>query len=72
MKVLSLFANVGFSEFYLNEIGFNVVVANELESDRCDFYKKMHPNTKKMLFVVIFASRLLKIKLLKLAKKWAN
>jgi len=49
MKVLSLFSNVGFSEFYLNEIGFDVVVANELEPDRCDFYKTMHPNTKDVI-----------------------
>ncbi len=45
MKVLSLFANVGFGEFYFRDHGFNVVVANELLEDRVDFYKKLHPNT---------------------------
>jgi len=45
MKVLSLFANVGFGEFYLKEHGFDVVVANELLEDRVDFYKALHPET---------------------------
>lgn len=45
MKVLSLFANVGFGEFYFKDHGFNVVVANELLQDRVDFYKKMYPST---------------------------
>ena len=49
MKVLSLFSNVGFSEFYLNEIGFDVVVANELEPDRCDFYKTMIRQHEKII-----------------------
>lgn len=45
MKVLSLFANVGFGEFYLKEHGFDVVVANELLQDRVDFYKELYPET---------------------------
>jgi len=45
MKVLSLFSNVGFGEFYLKEYGFNVVVANELLQDRVDFYKTLYPDT---------------------------
>ena len=49
MKVLSLFANVGFGEFELIQNGFNVVVANELLEDRVDFYKKLHPQTKEVV-----------------------
>jgi len=49
MKVLSLFANVGFGEFELIQNGFNVVVANELLDDRVDFYKKLHPQTKEVI-----------------------
>ncbi len=45
MKVLSLFANVGFGEFYLKEHGFDVVVVNELLQDRVDFYKELYPDT---------------------------
>jgi len=45
MRVLSLFANVGFGEFYFKDHGFEVVVANELLQDRVDFYKVLHPST---------------------------
>ena len=43
MNALSLFSNVGFGEFYLKDCGVNVLIANELMSDRCDLYKKFHP-----------------------------
>lgn len=49
MKILSLFSNVGFGEFYLSELGHEVVVANELLPDRVDFYKALHPNTKEVI-----------------------
>ena len=45
MKALSLFGNVGFGEIFFEQNGIDVVVANELHQDRCDFYKKLHPNT---------------------------
>lgn len=44
MNALSLFANVGVAEAYLHEIGLNVVVANELEKERADFYHHLYPN----------------------------
>ena len=44
MKALSLFANVGFGELYLDSLGVDVVVANELLEERVEFYKKIHPN----------------------------
>ena len=43
MKALSLFANVGVAEAYLKEIGLDVVVANELEKKRADFYSHLYP-----------------------------
>lgn len=43
MNALSLFANVGIAETYLADIGLNVVVANELEEKRADFYKHLYP-----------------------------
>lgn len=49
MKALSLFSNVGFGELYLSEFGIDVVIANELLSNRAEFYKNLHPNTKKVI-----------------------
>lgn len=46
MKILSLFANIGVAEAYLNEIGFEVVVANELDTQRAELYQKIYPNSK--------------------------
>lgn len=43
MKVLSLFANIGVAEAYLKEIGFDVVVANELIERRAILYSKIYP-----------------------------
>ena len=43
MKALSLFANVGVAEAYLKDIGLDVVVANELEEKRADFYAHLYP-----------------------------
>lgn len=45
MKVLSLFANIGVAEAYLKEIGFDVVVANELIERRALLYSKIYPET---------------------------
>lgn len=41
-KGLSLFANVGIAETYLKEIGFPIVLANELLEERVKFYQEMH------------------------------
>ena len=46
MKVLSLFANIGVAEAYLNESGFDVVIANELVERRAILYSKIYPNTR--------------------------
>lgn len=44
MKALSLFANVGVAETYLEEIGVEVVLANELLEERANFYRHLYPN----------------------------
>ena len=41
---LSLFSNVGIGEMYLKKCGIDIVVANELEQDRADFYKNVYPD----------------------------
>lgn len=46
MKILSLFANIGVAEAYLQRIGFDVVVANELVERRAALYQKIYPKTK--------------------------
>jgi DNA (cytosine-5)-methyltransferase 1 len=43
MKALSLFANIGVAEAYLNEIGIEVTVANELVERRAQLYSKIYP-----------------------------
>lgn len=49
MKILSLFANVGFGEFFLEKHGFDVVVTNELLQDRVDFYKELYPHAENVI-----------------------
>lgn len=46
LKILSLFANIGVAEAYLEEIGHEVVVANELDRRRATLYQKIYPKTK--------------------------
>lgn len=41
-----MFSSAGISETYLEDIGFEVKVANELLWDRAAYYKRLHPNTK--------------------------
>lgn len=45
MNILSLFANIGVAEAYLEEIGFNVLVANEFEERRAKLYQEIYPCT---------------------------
>lgn len=44
MKALSLFANVGIAEIFLQRFGIDVVVANELLEPRARFYRHLYPN----------------------------
>lgn len=43
-KGVSLFANVGIAESYLNDVGIDIVVANELLEERSRFYTHLYPN----------------------------
>lgn len=45
INALSLFSGGGIAETYFEEIGINVKVANELLSERANFYKATHSNT---------------------------
>lgn len=45
MQGLSLFANIGIAEAYLNKIGFDIVVANELDPKRVAIYQSIYPST---------------------------
>ena len=44
MNAVSLFANIGVAEALLEEVGINVVVANEMIKRRADLYSKIYPN----------------------------
>ena len=46
IKAISLFSNVGVAETYLEEIGIDVVVANEIDEKRAEFYQHLYKNTK--------------------------
>lgn len=44
IKAMSLFANVGIAETFLNEMGVDVVLANEISPERVNFYRKLYPS----------------------------
>ena len=46
LNVLSLFSNIGVAEAYFEQIGVNVVVANEIDERRAILYSKIYPNTQ--------------------------
>lgn len=46
IKAMSLFANVGIAETYLDRENIKVIIANELEPKRAEFYSYLYPNTK--------------------------
>jgi DNA (cytosine-5)-methyltransferase 1 len=46
VKVLSLFANIGVAEAYFEEIGIDVVLANELVERRAKLYQEIYPKTE--------------------------
>lgn len=45
MKYSIMFSSAGVGETYLKQIGFDCVVANELERKRADLHKHFHPNS---------------------------
>jgi DNA (cytosine-5)-methyltransferase 1 len=46
LKCLSLFCSGGLAESYFDEIGIDVVLANEIDPLRCKFYKHLYPSTE--------------------------
>ncbi len=46
IKGLSMFSNVGIAETYLKEIGIDIIIANELDSNRANLYKELYGKTK--------------------------
>lgn len=46
MRALSLFANIGVAEAYLDKIGVDVVLANEFIKRRAELYSAIYPNTE--------------------------
>lgn len=46
LKGLSLFANVGVAEAFFDEIGVDVLLANEIDEKRVKFYREVYPKTK--------------------------
>ena len=43
MKALSLFSGAGIGEYYLNEIGIDVVIANEIKTNRSKAHASLYP-----------------------------
>tara|TARA_B100000963_G_scaffold356295_1_gene376142 strand:+ start:100 stop:1263 length:1164 start_codon:yes stop_codon:yes gene_type:complete len=46
LKGLSLFSNIGISEALLHETEAEIVIANEIDKNRCKFYENIYPETK--------------------------
>jgi len=46
IKALSLFANIGVAEAYLENMGVDVVLANEIDAKRVKVYKHIYPKTE--------------------------
>lgn len=46
LKGLSLFANVGIAEAYLESIGVDILLANEIDEKRAEFYRYVYPGAE--------------------------
>ena len=49
INALSLFANVGIAETYLKDVGVDVVLANELLTERGKFYQHLYPECEMII-----------------------
>lgn len=43
---VSLFSSAGIAETYFEEVGINIIAANELVQERADLYQALYPNSK--------------------------
>lgn len=68
INAISLFANVGIAEAYLDEIGINVVAANEIDPRRTAFYKHVYPSVEVVEGDI--TDPLIKTEMVALAKKY--
>lgn len=46
IKGLSLFSNVGIAETYFEEIGIDILLANEIDEERAKFYQHLYPKAE--------------------------
>ena len=46
MNAVSLFSCIGVAEYYLKELGINVVLASDIDKKRCEVHKWIYPDTK--------------------------
>lgn len=49
LRGLSLFANVGIAETYLNECNINILLANEIDEKRAKFYSHLYKNIEMII-----------------------
>ena len=49
LKGLSLFANIGIAETYLQDIGIDIVFANEIVAKRANLYQFLYPETEMII-----------------------
>ena len=68
LKGLSLFANVGIAETYLHECGIDILLANEIDNRRAEFYMHLYKNAKMIIGDITKAD--IKKKVLKKAKDY--
>ena len=46
LNAVSLFSCIGVSDFYLRDLGIDVVVASDIDKKRCELYHFFHPETE--------------------------
>jgi len=46
IKGISMFSSGGIAETYLDDIGIEILLANEIVAERADFYKHLYPKSK--------------------------
>ncbi|MBR6162655.1 DNA cytosine methyltransferase [bacterium] len=68
LKGLSLFANVGIAETYLHECGVDILLANEIDSKRAEFYTHLYKNANMIVGDITMPE--IKEKIVTLSKKY--
>ena len=47
------FSSAGIGELFLDQVGINIILSNELIERRCQLHEIIYPKKKKRFFVVI-------------------